>query len=172
MKIDLKRFIIYITLVLSVLYFSLKISWAVPLSYQEAQALKDAEQKASTVIDINLPHVEYNATQLRDPFAPEPVEEPQNETKENVTNIILPPTPLPYLDVQGIVWGAELPQAIINNKVVRIGDQIDGVRIVNIGKEGITVFYGGRQQVIAAPAVNMINEQVVNPEGGADEGAY
>jgi hypothetical protein len=54
--------------------------------------------------------------------------------------------------VQGVIWGTELPQAIINNKVVKVGDTIEEVRILDIQKGGITVFYKSRNYTISSPA--------------------
>ena len=51
--------------------------------------------------------------------------------------------PLPTLNIEGIVWNTNMPQAIVNGKVVRIGDTIEGVRIVKIEKQGITIDYSG-----------------------------
>jgi len=83
--------------------------------------------------------IEYKSEDLRDPFQEEKIEikeepEVQIETK-----------PLPSLQIQGIVWGGGFPQAIINNKVVKVGDTIEGVRITDINKSGVTVFFGNRQ---------------------------
>ena len=118
---------------------------------------------------IEVPLVEYTADNLRDPFDPEPVKEDDDDEEELISPA---PAPLPNLEVQGIVWGSALPQAIINNRVVKIGDIIQGVRVVDISKKGITVFYSGRQQLIASPAANMLDEQSPEHEGGLNEEVY
>lgn len=167
MQIGVKIFITFFILTLTVLCFLPNITWAAPATYQEAVDLREAEKVAPPSVNIELPQMEYDAGNLRDPFEPEPFEE--EEGKEfNITEVS-PRMPLPSLEVKGIVWGAELPQAIINNRVVKIGDRIEGACIVDISKEGITVFHGGRQQLIAAPAVNMLEEQTPNFQGGTDE---
>lgn len=56
--------------------------------------------------------------------------------------------PLPAVVIEGIVWNTEMPQAIINSKVVRIGDDIDGFEITGISKDGITIDYDGEQVLI------------------------
>ena len=121
---------------------------------------------------FEVPQVEYNVTNLRDPFEPEPFEEEvEVEDEQNDTNKIPTQSPLPPLDIQGIVWGGRLPQAIINNQVVKIGDLVSGVRVVDISKKGITVFYSGRQQLITAPATNMVEDYSPNSKGGLNETA-
>ena len=51
--------------------------------------------------------------------------------------------PLPNLNVQGVLWKSERPQAIINGQVLGLGDYVEGVRILKIKREGITVEHGG-----------------------------
>ena len=56
--------------------------------------------------------------------------------------------PLPKLTVTGIIWNSKRPQAIINNTVVDIGDEIEGVKIIGIKKTAIDVSYQGRERTI------------------------
>lgn len=51
--------------------------------------------------------------------------------------------PMPQLRIQGLLWASDMPQAIINGKIVGLGDYIEGVKIVAIQKDGVTVEYGG-----------------------------
>ncbi len=52
---------------------------------------------------------------------------------------------LPALSVQGIVWGEDNPQAIIDGRVVAKGDLLpDGVEILDISKKGIKLLYRGK----------------------------
>jgi hypothetical protein len=89
--------------------------------------------------------VEFNAVFARDPFTPM---FPAKEAKEGSLTqgpflkeeVIQPPT----LIVQGLVWGTNLPQAIVENKVVRIGDHINEAEVVRIDKEGIMISYKGK----------------------------
>ena len=89
---------------------------------------------------------EYKAKDLRDPFQLFKIEEKEKpEEQEQVTEEKVEEVPLPDLKIQGIVWGGSLPQAIINNKVVRVGDTIEEVRITDINKSGVTVFFKNGQ---------------------------
>jgi len=89
--------------------------------------------------------VEFNVVFARDPFTPM---FPAKEAKEGSLTqgpflkeeVIQPPT----LIVQGLVWGTNLPQAIVENKVVRIGDHIKEAEVVRIDKEGIMISYKGK----------------------------
>jgi hypothetical protein len=79
--------------------------------------------------------IEYKAEDFRDPFQNENIEiqeEPQAPAE---------PRPLPVLEVQGIIWGGNFPQAIINSKVLGIGDTIEGVRIIDINNSRVIVSF-------------------------------
>src|SRR4030042_3377190 len=84
--------------------------------------------------------VEYKADSLRDPFwSLEKKEKIIEPPATSATQQSAPEVPLPALNISGIVWGGIFPQAIINDKVVKPGDSIAGVNIVDINKTGITV---------------------------------
>lgn len=83
--------------------------------------------------------IEYKSEDLKDPFQEEKIEIQEEQQQEQEAR------PLPALNVQGIVWGGNLLQAIINNKVVRVGDTIEGARISDISQSGVTLFFGNRQ---------------------------
>jgi hypothetical protein len=91
--------------------------------------------------------IEYKAENLTDPFQEEKIEiekEPQTEEVK----------PLPPLTIQGIIWGGAFPQAIINNKVVKIGDTIGEVRIIDISKNGISVLFGNHKYNLSVPSAS------------------
>lgn len=73
--------------------------------------------------------VEYIGDQYRDPMAS-----------------VLPKSPKekPSLDlnIQGIIWGSDDPSAIINGKVMEVGDTVKGAKIIDINKKGILVSFG------------------------------
>lgn len=110
---------------------------------------------------ISRPVIEYTSGDLRDPFSDlfQLAEEKAKKEKEAqivqapLENIV-PDKPLPSLDnfkVQGVIWGGKFPQAIINNKVLGVGDSIEGVEIIKIDKKGITLNFAGRTATLAAP---------------------
>ncbi len=49
----------------------------------------------------------------------------------------------PKLDVAGLVWNTNKPQAIINNQVANIGDVIADAEIVEIDSTGVKVLFQG-----------------------------
>ncbi len=87
--------------------------------------------------------IEYKSEGLRDPFREEKI-----EIKE-APGAKIEAKPLSSLQIQGIVWGGIFPQAIINNKVARTGDTIEGAQIKGIDKSGVTVFFENRQYIFS-----------------------
>lgn len=84
---------------------------------------------------------------IRDPFLPL---YPERETEKKAASGKTAPVMRPAANigkktldftVQGLVWGQTTPQAIINNKVVSIGDTIDDAKVIDISKEGVRLLY-------------------------------
>ena len=50
--------------------------------------------------------------------------------------------------VSAVIWGSEKPQAIINNKIVNIGEMFNGGKIVGIDKQGVHVSYEGKEVLL------------------------
>jgi len=85
---------------------------------------------------LERPNVQYEASGLRNPFEQPAIGgDGEGQPREE--------EPLPELIVQGLIWEGDPKQAIINNKVVKLGDNIENVDIVEIDKEGVTVLFAG-----------------------------
>lgn len=108
-----------------------------------------AEKTALVNQGIQRKKIEYNAANLRDPF-----DNLIRKDKPVETVSVMAPqeTPPPNLIIQGLVWGGEFPQAIINNKVVRENDVIEKARIIGIAKEGVSFIFEGRKYKLPSPA--------------------
>ena len=134
-------------------YFSL---FAGIRQLKEIQALEKPMPSGSPLEAIVKPSVEYDAGNLRDPFTNPFAKEEKQSSSQKVENqeqaIEFVP---PALKVQGIIWGGKFPQAIINDKVVKVGDTIEGAQITDIKKEGITCLFQGRQFNVSSPALNL-----------------
>jgi hypothetical protein len=52
---------------------------------------------------------------------------------------------LPPIDIQGIIWAKNMPQAIVNNAVMKAGDYIGEFEIKEITRTGLILFYKGRE---------------------------
>jgi hypothetical protein len=118
----------------------------------------------SQEVIIEKPKKEYGADDSRDPFRGyEEKQEQPPEPQTPLTTMI--EEPLPNLEVQGIIWGGSIKQAIINNKIVKPGDMIDNIKILDINKDGITVLFSNRERNLSSPAAVNLKEI----KGGKDE---
>lgn len=91
-----------------------------------------------------------SSAELRNPFEPCLPEKTKDAVsaaavpvkKEAASMAVLPPpipvviTP-PSLILSGIVWNSWQPQAIINGRVVKVGDVMDDVKIEKISQDGV-----------------------------------
>ncbi len=113
----------------------------------DQKIIVSAEEVAAEM-KIARPVVTYESNKLRDPFKSYLIKEViKDELPEN-GEPDKPKLDLSKLKVQGIVWGVKTPQAIINNKILMIGDLIDGAEIVNIEKSGVTLSFAGAEFVL------------------------
>jgi len=123
---------------------------------------------------ISRPVIGYSSGDLRDPFNDLFRIAAEKEKREKEHRIIETPqddtvsvAPMPSLDkfkVQGIIWGGKFPQAIINSKILSVGDTLEGLKIVNIEKKGVTLSFAGKLVSLSAPGISSILE------GGNSEG--
>ena len=102
------------------------------------------------------PVVEYSSGDLRDPFSnlfqlgrikrEQNIQVPQ----EGIEQIKVLPD-LKKFKVQGVIWGGKFPQAIINNKIFKVGDLVEGFEIMNIEKKGISLGFGVEMFILPTP---------------------
>lgn len=88
--------------------------------------------------------VEYTAGNLRDPLDPSKnplmkaaIEKYQAQKGEKPAEEVT----LPPLSIQGIIWDVATPQAIIDDKVLKIGDTVKEAKVVDIKKEGVVLLF-------------------------------
>ena len=105
-------------------------------------------------IAASAPAPAYTAFNRRDPFKsylPRPVA-PVDAQSATPTVENTPPLPPPQLRVDGLLWGGPEPKAIINGRLYRVDDRVDGVKIVAIGRDGVTVEHLGKSIVYSTAA--------------------
>ncbi|PIQ91081.1 MAG: hypothetical protein COV71_01205 [Candidatus Omnitrophica bacterium CG11_big_fil_rev_8_21_14_0_20_41_12] len=108
---------------------------------------------------ISRPEVKYESGQLRDPFQSCLVKERYPSGIQEAGNLAQSKIDLDAFVVQGIIWGGKMPQAIINNKVLGIGDLIENAKILSIDKTGITLSISGAIVYLSAPGKGNILEK-------------
>lgn len=115
---------------------------------------------------IDRPQIKYKSADLRDPFISEMAEKEEEKslTGQGEDELNKPTFDLNALNVQGIIWGGKIPQAIINNKVLSVGSLINEAEILSIDKTGITVSFAGEIFNLSAPGKNSVLNK--NEQGG------
>jgi len=140
--------ILIITLFLS--FFSSSSAFAI--LGQEERLTQDIDKQSKPQPQetqlLKKPRLEYIAYGQRDPFEDCLTREDEKK-KETEVEVAVESPPL---KVQGVVWGGEVPQAIVNNKVVKKGDVLEESEIIDISKEGVNVLYKNRVFLLSSPA--------------------
>jgi len=96
-----------------------------------------------------LPKIEKPKIEMPDkPKLPKPSED-KDPTKPKLPELIATPPlikerPLPNVTINGIIWNSDRPQAIINGRIIDIGDTISEIQITGIRKTGIDGLFDGR----------------------------
>jgi hypothetical protein len=140
---------------LTVFLFSIFI-WLVPAGQGRCaqsdvlKLLEEEEPLASEQIEtIQRPRMEYKSENAKDPFRALT----GSQSEDGVT-VAREGKTLQASDftVQGIILGPRFNQAIIDDKVVKIGDTLEEAEIVSIDKTGIIMLFEGEQISLARPA--------------------
>lgn len=113
---------------------------------------------------IKRPQIKYKSGRLRDPFVSVLDKDKSTEKTEKGEGAELnqATTDISAFEVEGIIWGGKMPQAIINNKVLSVGDLIDGAQILSIDKSGVNLNISGRTVNLSAPGKSSIIEKTHN----------
>ncbi len=79
--------------------------------------------------------VEYKGEQYRDPFRDylPKADLERGKFQKQLGNI----------KVTGLIWNTDLPLAIINGKVCKIGDSVGGAKVIDINKKGVFLDFHG-----------------------------
>lgn len=127
----------------------------IPVIY--AQSENDVFKDLDT---LRNPFIPYIAKKKKEPPVvvkpPVPVK-PVAVVKPPVKVVTPPPPPPPKprveavvdtsflkeIKISGLVWNTDTPQAIINGKVVKVGDEIKGSKITSIRKDGVELTFKG-----------------------------
>lgn len=128
----------------------------------EFKEIKKYEEIEKTQVEkrIERPVVNYDFRNTRDPFEGPFTKPPEPKGGEVEQQELMPVEyPPPALTVQGLVWGGEFPQAIINEQVVKIGDTIAEARVISIDKDGVSVFYKEKKYDFPSPAASGLTKK-------------
>lgn len=76
----------------------------------------------------------YDSHGKKDPFAPPVLAGTDRSGAEMLAGI----------DLEGIIWDENKPVAIINDKVVNVGDEISGAKVIKITQNEVTFYINGQ----------------------------
>lgn len=76
-----------------------------------------------------------------------PGSESSYSEQSNPQSVPVEPLPVlidpPEIALMGIIYDTNHPQALFNNRIVSIGDEVEGIKVVEISRSGIVVEYKG-----------------------------
>jgi hypothetical protein len=145
------------------LYGQMLLQKNLPKELQRELASPPPKQDIEEARDLIVkPNTIYRADNLRDPFQSY-LERPVGTPVYEPAAI---PVPMPVLHLQGLFWGGNFPQAIINNKVVKEGDTIAGVKIISIKKDGVTVLFSNIEHKLSPPGISNLESVQRSQKGG------
>lgn len=125
------------------------------------QDKKPAQQESDK---IARPKEAYAGEGLNEPFRPPFADEVASgtESRGKEVAVVQPPA----LDVQGVIKGWKFDQAIINGKIVKVGDEVEGAKILNIEKNAISIIYNNVNFDLPTPAAKTLQGLNTNTQGG------
>src|SRR3989338_687774 len=110
--------------------------------------VSDPEQKE----EISLTHYQYDSRGKRDPFISllhmPGLSDYAKTGDESDDSAQL------YVRLEGIVWDPIEPLALVNDKVVRVNDEYDNMKILKIDPEAIVVLFKGKEYRFALDRYN------------------
>ena len=115
-------------------------------------------------LEIELPVIAYTSENLKDPFTGTVIPETEDEIQREAAP--LEKISLPDIKIQGIIWGTNNPQAIINNKVVKVGSTVNEITILDISGSEIIISYKNKKFALPAPS-GIKTPDVKYKEGGS-----
>ncbi len=131
---------------------------------KEANKISTEQSPEKDRFEIEIKTVSYTSENFKDPFTVTVMPEPEAEEIQQITP--LEKISLPAIKIQGIIWGTNRPQAIINDEVVEVGKTInETITILDITGSGIIVSY--KNQKFALPAPSGIKTPDVKYKGGS-----
>ena len=90
----------------------------------------------------------YSGAGLRDPLIPSEFGQPAAIPVNDDSDAILSSK---NLKIEGIMWDPVDPYVIINDEILRAGDELEGITIIKIEKESVT--FGHKEKTIVIPLI-------------------
>ena len=123
------------------------------------------KQSVKSNTDSLRPKVDFANPISKNPFHNYLIEAMKKANKVEEVELAVP---APNLTVQGLIWGGRLHMAIIENRVLKVGDVISGYTIDKIDKNGVIVAANGKLFKLGTPSLSPVNNVAKIQEGGKD----
>lgn len=128
-------------------------------------AFEIAQEEARKATELPEDHERYLAEELRDPFISLlPRKQEPDTLRSSISNQTADGEiqttfqradgtmiTMPEMSIQGLIWGGNSPQAIIDDTLYQVGDTVKGGKILAIKKTGLTFEYQGIKMSIPMP---------------------
>ena len=92
--------------------------------------------------------IEYTGQEGRDPFIGRLARPAVDSAASGSARDTNPDRP--SFNLEGIIWVPEKPRALINGKRVTVGDEVDGVKVVEIKKKEVKILSNGQEITLFA----------------------
>lgn len=142
------------SLIVFVLGFMVTSAWA----QSEEEILQELEKIRDPFLSYLIKKIEIPPPPppvpavVKPPDVPKPKIEPiPVVVKQAITTLSVPKIDTGFLKdlkVSGVIWDTPMPQAIISDKVVKIGDVINGSTIILIDKKGVEITHNGLKYLL------------------------
>ena len=106
---------------------------------------------ADTFINPFIPQTPVSATNV-----------PDTTVRVETPTATMPALMIPQFTLSGLVWNTKRPAAILNGKIVAIGDQVSSWSVTQITKEGVQVTFED-QNLWVKPVIDPNNPAQPNP---------
>jgi hypothetical protein len=105
-----------------------------------AESEKEDNGQASSILAYRQVY-EYSSSLARDPFRRMNTKIAEEAKQKSPESSVRPG--LPEMEIQGVLWGGNFNQAIINGKVLKEGDTLLGAKILSIERDKVVFYYQG-----------------------------
>lgn len=128
--------------------------------FKQIKELEESTKEGPSPEIIQRPTLEYKSEDLRDPFQSVFAQEGALPGQAGAGGLAQSgQREPPSISVQGIIWGTTLPQAIINDQVVKIGDMIEGAKIIGIDKAGVNIIFQDMEYTLPVPGAKDLSKK-------------
>lgn len=92
--------------------------------------------------------ISYTGRGFRDPFDNSRIIKLPSRLEPVRTEEVISELDLSSMKITAMIWDSPRPQTIINGVIYEVGDEIMGAKIMKIDKEGVHLFFKGKEYLL------------------------